>query len=451
MQLSPLLLLALGVSLVLLGILWLRLSAFLSLIAAALCVSLLSPGSAGEAVTRVTVSFGNAVGKIGLVIAFAAVIGRAMTDSGAAQRLVQGLTATFGPKRSPWALMVSGYVLSVPVFFDTVFYLLLPLARAQGKARGGRMLYGLLAIVAGAAITHTLVPPTPGPLAMAVALNVDVGVMIGVGALVAIPATIAAMSMARWLDSRVNVDDLLAADRVEKSSEPGAAASSGAKLPGLPSAILPVVLPVALIGWGTFQSVGGKPATPAAQVLTHPAVALGIAMFVALAVLKLHFRHSRVGALIDVALKDAGTIILITAAGSAFGGSLQAAGVGQAVQQWFGGTGSGYALLLVAFSLAALLKAAQGSSTAAMVVGSSMMAAMLEGTHLSFHSVYLCTALGGGALVGSWMNDSGFWLFATMGGLGERRTLKTWTPLLAVLGVATFSTTLVLAWLLPLT
>lgn len=461
----PLLLLAVGVSLVLVGILWVRMSAFVSLIVAALCVSLLSPGQAGEAVGRVTVSFGNAVGKIGLVIAFAAVIGRAMTQSGAALRLVKALSAAFGPKRAPWALMVSGYVLSIPVFFDTVFYLLLPLARVAGRAPGGRTLYGLLAIVAGAAITHTLVPPTPGPLAMAIALQVDVGVMIGVGALVAVPATIVAMALARTLDRHIDISDLVPANAgpgIEGNGVADTAISEQSRaplehnLPGLFSSLLPVVLPVALIGWGTSQSMrktaAAQPVEPnaIAAVLSHPAVALGLAMFAALLVLKLHHNNSRVSELIDEALRDGGTIILITASGSAFGASLQAAGVGVAVQQIFGESSSGFGLLAVAFALASMLKAAQGSSTAAMVVGSSMMAAMLDGLTLSFHPVYLCTALGGGALVGSWMNDSGFWLFCTMGGLGERRTLQTWTPLLACLGVTTFASTLLLAWLLPL-
>lgn len=451
---SPLLLLALGVGLVLVGILWARMSAFLSLIVAALCVSLLSPGDAGEAMSKVSTAFGGAVGKIGLVIAFAAVIGRAMTESGAAQRLVAGLSATFGPKRSPWALMVSGYVLSIPVFFDTVFYLLLPLARAAGKAPGGRTLYGLLAIVAGAAITHTLVPPTPGPLAMALALNVEVGVMIGVGALVAVPATLVAMSLAKFLDARIDVSDLVSSNEMGAALDSSKPPESKA-LPGLLPSLLPVVLPIALIGWGTSQSMVATANNPVelsvvVQVLSHPAVALGLAMFAALLVLARQCPGTKTSALVDTALRDGGTIILITAAGSAFGASLQAAGVGGAIQQMFGASTSGFALLGVAFALASLLKAAQGSSTAAMVVGSSMMAAMIDGLSLSFHPVYLCTALGGGALVGSWMNDSGFWLFATMGGLGERRTLKTWTPLLACLGVTTFVSTLLLAWVLPL-
>ncbi len=454
MTLPPLLLLVLGVAVVLSGILWLRLSAFLSLIAAALIVALLSGGPPAEAVEVVGRSFGEAAGKIGIVIAFAAVIGRAMTSSGAARRIVAALTYALGPRRSQWALMASGYVLSVPVFFDTVFYLLLPLAKAQGRSAGGRYLYALLAICSGAAITHTLVPPTPGPLAMAAALDVPIGMMMAVGALVALPATVVAMALSRWLDARIDVRDLT--EGFEQEEPPGSGEGAAtpppadAGSPSLAISLAPVVLPITLISASTFWGLSVGSTAPAwVKVLGHPVVALGLAMALSLGVARLKASTER-QRLVEEALADAGAIILITAAGAAFGASLKGAGVGEAVQSLFGATGGGFGLLFVGFALAALLKASQGSSTAAMIVGSSMLAAVAGGVDGVFHRVYLCTAVGGGALVGSWMNDSGFWLFSTMGGLGERRTLKTWTPLLACLGVSTLLTTLLLAWLLPL-
>jgi gluconate:H+ symporter, GntP family len=108
-------------------------------------------------------------------------------------------------------------------------------------------------------------------------------------------------------------------------------------------------------------------------------------------------------------------------------------------------------MLFLGFGIASLLKVAQGSSTAAMIITSSMMAGMLVGVNLPFDKVYLATAIGAGSLVGSWMNDSGFWIFTKMGGLTEREGLKTWTPLLILLGIVSMAMTLLLSVVMPLT
>src|SRR5690606_10616112 len=135
----------------------LRVNAFLALIISAIIVSLLAPGSIDIKIQRVADAFGSAAGSIAIVIALAAIIGECMMLSGAADRIVQAFLKLLGEKRTPWALMGSGYVLAVPVFFDTVFYLLVPLARSLYRRTGQHYLLSLLAIAAGGAITHTLV------------------------------------------------------------------------------------------------------------------------------------------------------------------------------------------------------------------------------------------------------------------------------------------------------
>ena len=147
---------------------------------------------------------------------------------------------------------------------------------------------------------------------------------------------------------------------------------------------------------------------------------------------------------------SAGVIILITAAGGAFGAMLREAGVGDVLAALAGGGAGGFALLLLAFGTASLLKIAQGSSTVAMITTVGLVGAAVAGADLPFHPVYLATAIASGSLVGSWMNDSGFWIFAKMGGLSEVETLRTWTPLLAVVGLVAFATTLLLAVAVPL-
>ena len=153
---------------------------------------------------------------------------------------------------------------------------------------------------------------------------------------------------------------------------------------------------------------------------------------------------------VEVSLMSGGVIILITAGGGAFGAMLKQARVGEAIQSLFPASGAGITVLMLGFGLAAVLKIAQGSSTVAMITGSAMLAGVAHAETLGFHPVYLATAIGSGALMGSWMNDSGFWIFAKMGGLTEAEALKSWTIMLAVLSVVGFGATLIFAKFLPL-
>src|ERR1041385_7484287 len=183
----PLLILLVGMATILGVILGLRVDSFLALIAPAIVVSLLAPGEPAAKIARVAEGFGRTAGTIGVVIALAAITGKAMMDSGAADRIVRAFIALLGEKRSATALCATGYVLSIPVFFDTVFYLLLPLARSGYTRTNRYYLKYLLAIAAGAGATHTLVPPTPGPLAIAGTLGADLGTN-GMGGIVVVAA-----------------------------------------------------------------------------------------------------------------------------------------------------------------------------------------------------------------------------------------------------------------------
>ena len=156
-------------------------------------------------------------------------------------------------------------------------------------------------------------------------------------------------------------------------------------------------------------------------------------------------------AAVETALMSGGVIILITSAGGAFGDMLKVAQVGAAIQQLFTDIGgAGTVLLLLGFGIAAVLKIAQGSSTVAMITGSAMLAGIAQPETLGFHPVYLATAIGGGSLVGSWMNDSGFWIFAKMSGLTEVEALKSWTVMLVVLATVSLGVTMLLAVVMPL-
>jgi GntP family gluconate:H+ symporter len=454
----PLLILAIGVAAVVVLIVVCRVHAFIALIVSALIVSFLAPGMMETKVERVAAAFGNSAGKIGIVIALASVIGACMLESGAADRIVRAFLSLLGEKRSPMALMSSAYVLGIPVFYDTVFYLLVPLARSLYQRTGKNYLLYLMAIAAGGAITHTLVPPTPGPLIMAAQLNVDIGVMIVMGMLVAAPAALAGLVFSHYVNRRMPIP------MREVPGVPTPEPLPEEKLPPLWLAIMPVVLPVLLITANTVVDTmaKGQPAEsylrtevqPYAEVIGNANFALLISAAVAVFI---YWRQLRPTAkqtekMVETALLSGGVIILITAAGGAFGAMLKAAQIGPAIEKVFeSSTGSGMIYLFLAFGIGSLLKTAQGSATVAMITGSSMLAAMIgDGSSLPFHPVYVALALGAGSKVASWMNDSGFWIFAKMGGLTEVETLRSWTPLLCVTGITALTVTVVLAILVPL-
>jgi GntP family gluconate:H+ symporter len=459
----PILILLIGTAVVVVCIIKLRIGAFFGLILAALLVSLLAPGELGEKITRVVEAFGVTAGKIGLIIACAAVIGKCMTESGAADRIVRGFLNLFGQKRAPVALAGSGFVLSVPVFFDTVFYLLVPLARSLYRSTQKHYLLYILAIAVGGVVTHSLVPPTPGPVAMAADLHFELGMMIMMGTLVAIPCAVAGLMFAAWAQKRMNIP--MRAIAGENGEDDLATNSEDRPLPKLFGSLLPVVLPVVLISANTIVGVLAKKAEADPKAAIHgfhrltslfgnPNIALLIAAACALLLYIRQRRPSRevIGQSVEGALMSAGIIILITSAGGAFGAMLKEAQVGPVIESWFSGEqgASGIALILMAWSMSVLLKTCQGSGTVAMITTAPIMAAMIEGQTLSIHPVYLALAIGCGSVFVSWMNDSAFWIVSRMSGLTEMETLKTWTVALAVISVTGLLVTVLLASVFPM-
>ena len=445
---NPVAILIIGIVLLIGMILILRLNAFVALITTAMVISLLSPGDFADKIARVGKAFGGVAGGIGIVIAMAAIIGKCMMDSGAADRIVRSFLKVLGEKRSATALMLSGFVLSVPVFFDTVFYLLVPLARSLwGRTRKNYMLY-VTAIVAGAAITHTLVPPTPGPLFMASELKVDVGLMMILGLLIGLPTAAVGMLVCKMINRRMDIPMRPYAGQAEP--EP----LDDDQLPGFWMSFAPIALPIVLISMNTVtKAMGwGKPMSQIAAVLGHRDSALvlaaAVAMFVLVRQRKLSFKE--LATRCETALMSGGMIILITAAGGAFGAMLREAGIKDLLQELLGVQG-GSVMLLMAFAVAVVMKFAQGSGTVSMITTVSIFVAMgVSPKMLGCNPAYLAMAIGSGSLVGDWMNNSGFWIFARMGGFTEIETLKSWTILTAALGVIGLGFTLLFAYLLPM-
>ena len=457
-EIHPIVVLLVGMITVIGLIVALKLNAFLALITAAMLVSLLAPGELGTKIGRVAEAFGSTAGSIGIVIALAAIIGKAMMDSGAADRVVRAFLGVLGEKRGATALMSSGFILSIPVFFDTVFFLLIPLARSMFRRTRRNYLKYVMAVSTGGVATLALVPPTPGPLVIAGTLGIDLGTMILVGIVVAMPAAAAGMAFSTWLDRRMPIDM-----RMEESGIPETETVVAPPMPGLLAALLPVILPVLLIAANTAAVALSRTdpdgawaaAVPYLGIVGNANFALLLSAGIAVWVYARQRRPTldQIGEAVEEALMSAGVIILITAAGGAFGAMLKAAQIGPAIEGMFSESAraSGLAMLALAFFMASLLKVAQGSSTVAMITTSAMLAAMLGGAGaLSFHPVYVGTAIASGSLVGSWMNDSGFWIYTRMGGFTVVEALRSWTPLLAIIGTTAMATTLLLAVFFPL-
>ncbi|MCK4629955.1 MAG: hypothetical protein KAT40_00835 [Bacteroidales bacterium] len=461
LEIPPLLILLIGIIIVIGLIIFLRLNAFFALITASIIVSLLAPGEFSEKISRVAMAFGSTAGKIGIVIALAAVIGRCLIESGAADRIVQWFVRLFGKKNCSVSLMSSGFLLSIPVFFDTVFYLLIPLARSMHRRTKINYVLLVLAMGAGASITHSLVPPTPGPLIMAETLGIDLGFMIAIGILVAIPAAIIIMFFIKYYSRRMDIP-MRPIEGAEEESEP----LPDDRLPGLLTSLLPIILPLLMISAHTIVSTLAKGAEITSNikqaeeitaVLGNANLAMLVSAIIALIVFYRQRRPKMIefGKSVETALMSGGIIILITSAGGAFGAMLKEAQVGPAIQAMFGNGADqqlgGIGLLFMSFLIASLLKFAQGSTTVSMITTSAMIATMLPSPEIiGFHPVYIAAAIGFGAQCGAWMNDSGFWIYAKMSGFTGMEAIKTWTVTLAVMAIVGFLITLFFATFLPL-
>lgn len=448
---APIILLLSMVTVIVL-IVWLRVHAFLALLAGGLLVGILSPVIPLDTVApSVAGHLGRVAGSIAIVIALASIIGECLLESGAAERISRQFLKLAGEKRGHVALWGSGYVLSVPVFFDTVFYLLVPLARAMAARTGMAYALYVSAVCVGAASTHVFVPPTPGPLAVGAALNVDLGLLILVGLMVALPASFVALTFCVMMEKRHPLE-LRSVIGVSAGELHAMAARPDSELPGFLTALTPIALPVILIASRT--AIDAYWPTSALVSITHMVGDPNVALLLS-AVFALWMVAKRAGLTLDQVqertekgLLSAGTIILITAAGGAYGGMLNQAQIGASLQSF--SASWGLPVLWLAFLLASILKIAQGSSTVAMITAASVLQPLYAaGTNLP-HPVYAVMAIGGGSLVVSWMNDSGFWVVGRMGGFTEKETFRIWTIPAAIVGVTGFAMALLLNTVLPL-
>ena len=286
---------------------------------------------------------------------------------------------------------------------------------------------------------------------MAETLNIDVGLVIIVGGLVAIPAAFSSWLFAVWIDRKMNIPIREAPGLTLKELEE-VANRPESELPGFMRSLLPIALPLVLITGNTVTNTFFPDSAfrPIAAFLGNPSFALILAAAAALWVLASHkgLSLTQLAKPTEEAIKSAGLIILITAGGGAFGRMLVKAGVGDVLGAW--AQDAGLSLMLLGFGVSMLFRIAQGSATTAMITSSEIVAPLIIATPPDHHAVYILTAIGSGSIVGGWMNDSGFWVFKTMTGLTEMETLKTKTPSLIALGLGGLIASMIGAALFPM-
>lgn len=397
-----------------------RLHPFLALLLTALIVGILSGHPAHEVITVLHEGFGRTVESIGLIIAFGAILGVALERSGSARTLAQFLLQRVGPKRTPLALSLSGWLIAIPVFCDAGFVLMAPLLHTLSRQTGQPVPLLAVALATGLYATHVFVPPTPGPLAATATLEADVGLVLLLGLLVSIPASDAGLLWARYYAKRVS----LSAVPLETP------ATTAFLKPPLLAALAPLVIPVLLIA---LRSIVLAPHADDTQGLVpmllrnvgHPTIALLLGVLLAMTLrapqgeIKLHHW-------IAEGLRQAGSILLITGAGGALGHVLRATGIGEVLGSSLAQSSLG---LWVPFLIAAALKTAQGSSTVALITTSALMAPLLPTTALisALDRAFVVLAIGAGAMTVSHLNDSYFWVVAHFSGMAAPTALRTYT------------------------
>lgn len=478
---DPFVLLLIGMVIVIGGIIGLKLHPFLAMILAAFVVAVLTPtinieqfglakGMSPESALkfsklntgeRVATEFGNTCGKIGVMIALAAIIGKCLLESGAAERIIRSILQLAGIEKAPASFLVSSFFIGIPVFFDTVMFLMMPLVKAMTVRLGKNYLLLLMCIYAGAAMANSLVPPAPGPLFLISELQIPIGMMMLCGVIVGMFTITAGYFFSVWVNKKMPIELRDSVD-AKISDIQHIADRDLSLLPSLGMSLLPLIIPLICIGADTFfssylnkvdlsgQSFFPQNIMPIIKFVgnKNTAILLGAIAALWVVVRQRKGNNEVLSGFVQAAILSGGGIILITAAGGAFGAMLQQTGISAKIANLT----SGYQLALIplAFLIAAVVRTAQGSATVSLITASGILSGMALHTDLGFHPVYIGLAIGCGSKLVPWMNDSGFWIICRLSNLTEKEGLKTITPLLAIMGLTGLIVIMIGAKIFPL-
>lgn len=433
-----------GIAFLLFLILRLKIHAFLALLIVCIVVGILGGMQPAILLDSIKNGMGGTLGFVATVVGLGSLFGAILEHSGGAQQLAQYLLGKFGVKKAPWSIMLTGFLVAIPVFFDVAFIILIPMVYALQKRTGKSLLLFAMPLLAGLAITHTFIPPTPGPIAVADILNADLGWVIVFGFIVGLPTAIFAGPLfAKYISSKIIVEAPYDSKLDEKDvSNP----------PSVKLIISIIFLPIILIvgqtlfnspfaqNWDIPQSV-----LYVTGILGHPFTALILANLIAWYLLGIK-RNTSKEKLLEISGKSlypAGVIILLTGAGGAFKQILIDTGAGTMIANSL--SSDYFPPVVFGFIIAAIVRLMQGSATVAMITGAGITAPLLVGANYSQPQIaVLVIAIAAGASIFSHVNDSGFWLVKQYLGLTEKQTFKSWSILTSIIAISG----LIMSWVL---
>lgn len=380
-----------------------------------------------------TKGFGGTLGSIGIIIGLGIMMGAVFEASGAAKRMAQVFIKLLGKGREEMALSITGFVVSIPIFCDSGFIILSPLAKAIARRTGKSFVTLGVALASGLVITHHLVPPTPGPLAAAQYFGVPLGSMIGWSLLLAIPVAIACCCYAEYIGKKIyRMPDGEGGFYTDPSQYKGVGEKwiekeeDDKNLPSVFMAFLPILVPVLLIVMGTVVTAmklkGGF--YDVLMGLGNPVVAVGIGMLAALYGLSMRFTREQVIEMTDKSVTQAGIILLVTGAGGALGGVLRDSGAAKIVAE--GIVSMGLPAIMLPIAIATIVRIMQGSGTVAMLTAASICAPMAA--TMGLNPLLGALACCSGSFIFGYFNDSYFWVVNRILGISDvKEQLRVWS------------------------
>lgn len=419
-----------AVALLLVMVLKFKISAFISLLITSVYVGILAGMPLDGVIKSIQDGMGSTLGFVATVVGLGAIFGQMLESSGGAESLAHHLIKKFGQDKAPWAMVITGFIVAIPVFLDVGFIILVPIIYALSRDTKRSLLYYAIPLLAGLAVTHSFMPPTPGPVAVADIINAQLGWVIFFGFLLGIPtAIIAGPIWGKYISKKINLQppsDFLNSSKDFKPDENLPSFSLIATIIGIP---LLLILLNTLCGVLVAKNVLEKSLiTDVVKFIGHPFSALIIATLTAIYFLCIRRGMPR-QTILDLstkALGPAGIIILITGAGGVLKQILVDSGIGQMMAESM--AGSALSPILLAWILAALVRITQGSATVAMITAAGIIAPILEVFDLSDPARALVViSIASGATILSHVNDSGFWLVGKYLGMNEKQTLQSWT------------------------
>ncbi|WP_353613410.1 gluconate:H+ symporter [Mangrovibacter phragmitis] len=428
----PLIIIAIGVALLLLLMIGFKINGFIALILVATVVGFAEGMPAHDVIHSIQSGIGGTLGGLAMILGFGAMLGRLISDTGAAQRIATTLIHSFGRERVQWALVITGLVVGLAMFFEVGFVLLLPLVFTVVAASRLPLLYVGVPMVTALSVTHCFLPPHPGPTAIAAIYNANLGTTLLYGIIITIPTVIVAGPIfSRFLT------------KYEKTPPEGLFNPhlfTEEEMPGFWNSIFAAIIPVVLMAIAAICEITLPKEHPVRvffEFIGNPAVALFIAIVIAVFTLGLRNGRSleQVMNITGDSIGAIAMIVFIIAGGGAFKQVLVDSGVGKYIADLMSGTT--LSPLLMCWTVAAVLRIALGSATVAAITTAGVVLPIIGVTHADPALMVLAT--GAGSVIASHVNDPGFWLFKGYFNLSVTETLKTWTvmeTLISFMGLA---------------